>query len=379
MIKILLITHFYSNHTGGIEFAAQRTAENITSSNKFLITWLAADIDIPPRNLERIICKPQKFYNFLEKLFPFTYQIPSIKAIKNLKEEVIKNHIVHIHEYFYIYNMLAYYYAKKYNKQIVITQHRGNIEWRNLFYRLMLKITNFLFGKRILKGADKVVCISSNVMEYFEKLGVKNIDLQANSVNIHHFIIYPDTKREFMRHQIGANNYKSTLLFVGKFSERKGVPFLIKLAKKFQKIQWIFVGYGSLKPEKYNLPNVLVYRDVENVDMPYYYNLADFLILPSYGEGLPLVIQEAFACGLRVITTTENAQAFPNLHHYVLHFPLNEKELWYEFIEKIEKKLYFPKIIRNELRLFASKYWSDEENGNYYIKLFEELRYGKFF
>ncbi len=378
MIKILLLTHYYSNHTGGIEFAAQRTAENITSSEKFLITWLAADIEIPPRNLDRIICKPQKFYNFLEKLFPFSYHIPSIKAIKNLIEEIKNTHIVHIHEYFYIYNMLAYYYAKKFKKSIVITQHRGNINWNNYFYRLMLKFTNLLFGKRILKGADKVICISNNVKNYFENLGVvNNIILQSNSVNVHRFITYPDTKREFIRHQIGAENYNSVILFVGKFSERKGIPLIIKLAKEYKKLLWIFVGYGNMKPEKYNLPNVIVYRDVPNEDMAYYYNLADYLILPSYGEGLPLVIQEAFACGLYVITTTENAEAFPRMSNYLTAIPLENKDLWYELFNSIENKIFFPKIVRNELRLFAIKYWSDEENGRFYINLFEKLRYGE--
>jgi glycosyltransferase involved in cell wall biosynthesis len=41
------------------------------------------------------------------------------------------------------------------------------------------------------------------------------------------------------------------------------------------------------------------------------YRAADVLILPSVGEGFPLVVQEALACGLRVITGRDTANADP--------------------------------------------------------------------
>ena len=39
-------------------------------------------------------------------------------------------------------------------------------------------------------------------------------------------------------------------------------------------------------------------------ELPFYYNSADFFILPSKsGEGLPLVSLEAMSCGLPIIAT----------------------------------------------------------------------------
>jgi len=64
--------------------------------------------------------------------------------------------------------------------------------------------------------------------------------------------------------------------------------------------------------------------------LPLYYNAADYFVIPSSsGEGLPLVLLEAMACGLPVITTSVGGtpEIVEDMKNGVLVPPRNPKAL----------------------------------------------------
>ena len=67
---------------------------------------------------------------------------------------------------------------------------------------------------------------------------------------------------------------------------------------------------------------------VSDEDLPFYYNAADFFVLPSKsGEGLPLVALEAMACGLPVIATDVGGINEVVMENYGKLVPPNQPEL----------------------------------------------------
>lgn len=374
MIKILLLTHFYPSHKGGVEIAAYKTALNILSSQLNHIDWMAMDGAELPEKSANLNITPIKMYNFIEKIFPFPYPLPTFSSIIKIFEDVKKYDLIHIHEFLYLSNIFAFLFAKKNNKKIIITQHIGMIPYKNPLLRIILSILNKSIGKFILQRADKVVFISNNVKQYFEKFcDNKNFEIQANSVNVRQFIIYPEVKTNFLNYELHSQNYTNKLLFVGRFTEKKGIPLILELAKTFPTILWIFVGWGKIDPMESGLHNIKVFKDIEHKKVTDFYNIADFLILPSYGEGFPLVIQEAFSCGLPVITTNENAEAHSDAKKYMITLDLDNKNNWINLIEKINSKTLEYDYSPAELRNFARDNWSEEVNGKFYNKLINEL------
>lgn len=131
----------------------------------------------------------------------------------------------------------------------------------------------------------------------------------------------PWVKAEHIRvHDRRAPRQPATILFVGRLVERKRPAHLIRsvadLVREGRDIRLVLVGDG---PERAGL-EALVRREglsgrvaftgwlgLLSDRMLAEYDRADIFCLPSYAEGLPLVVLEAMARGVAVVATAVNA------------------------------------------------------------------------
>jgi glycosyltransferase involved in cell wall biosynthesis len=115
-------------------------------------------------------------------------------------------------------------------------------------------------------------------------------------------------ERAAIRRRLGVGEERPLLLFVGRFVEKKGVRLLRPVAERRPDWNWLLVGGGRTQsPAAWGLPNVRVLEPMAQHELRDLYAAADLLVLPSVGEGLPLVMLEALACGTPVLTSRENA------------------------------------------------------------------------
>jgi glycosyltransferase involved in cell wall biosynthesis len=97
------------------------------------------------------------------------------------------------------------------------------------------------------------------------------------------------------------------VLFVGQIGQRKGLSYLLKGYELFRRPDSELHVVGSFVPggevfERFRY----LFRHTPNVpqgDLPSLFHSADVFVFPSLIEGMPLVVLEAMACGLPVITT----------------------------------------------------------------------------
>lgn len=106
----------------------------------------------------------------------------------------------------------------------------------------------------------------------------------------------------------------SRLIYVGKYSEAKGLPQLLDafeiLTKVHQNLELHVAGSGAGEEAcvleermKSMAPRVVLHGQVGQEELAGIMQGCDVCVLPSFYEGVPLVLVEALGCGCRLVST----------------------------------------------------------------------------
>jgi glycosyltransferase involved in cell wall biosynthesis len=152
---------------------------------------------------------------------------------------------------------------------------------------------------------------------YAKKLGVHEdrIYNQYLTVDIEHFMNLLNEKnkmRSIIRQNLSIPKNGLVLLYIGRLIKLKGVQDLIKayseIKQQNQNVYLLIVGFGTyekeLKRMSQSIKDIFYVGHVDYPNIHKYYFASDILILPTYDDSWGLVINEAMACGLPVVTTT---------------------------------------------------------------------------
>lgn len=108
--------------------------------------------------------------------------------------------------------------------------------------------------------------------------------------------------RRNARLELGIDNDKFLIAFVGHFIERKGVTVLANALNQLDDVYSIFIGKGSEEPQ---CNNILFKGTVPHERVHKFLNAADVFVLPTVAEGCCNAIIEAMACGLPIVSSNQ--------------------------------------------------------------------------
>lgn len=310
-MRLLTVTHFFENHGGGIERVAGHLCRNLAALGHEC-AWAASAADPAPEG-PAISALPLKCINPTERLTGLPMPIPGPSDLAALSRAIDRADAIIVHDALYCTSIAAMMIARVKHKPVILFQHIAAIEFASAAMRKLMMVANAIVTRPMLAAADQVVFISATVRQAFAETRVKRpARLLFNGVD--GTIFHAGTG---VRGRFGLPETGKVAAFVGRFVEKKGLSVLKALATSRPDTTLAMVGSGPLNPAQWNLRNVRVLGTQSHHDVAELFRTVDFLLLPSVGEGYPLVIQEAMACGLPVICGAESARADPVATHWL--------------------------------------------------------------
>lgn len=364
-MKVLIVCPFAHPNIGGVETHLSKLADYLVKRGHFvyLLTYqpLTTKVRGPAvekgKNLE-IHRLPWFGYNLFPKLEPYfplvlLYLFPGL-FIGSLIF-YLKNHrkIDVIHAHGFAAALVVKIITKIFPKRTVVSTHAVySLRGRRLLASLV---------KILLRSFDAVLAVGETSRQELVAIGLdeKKIRVHPNWIDLG--VFKPLGRKPGF-----------TVLFVGRFLEKKGVKILLEASQKLSNVEFVFIGGGELEGEvraaserqknvKY-VGRLFQDKPEELAKLIKYYGAADFLVSPVlYDEGFSAVLLEACACGTPIMISKRGCPEY-FLDETVAVFLSREPSVD-EVVSKINFYLSNPdelQKLQSACRPFAEKNFSEK-------------------
>lgn len=270
---------------------------------------------IPLKGEIRIVGKkknPVSFSNAKNLRIPI--QKGLIKTIKNTNPDII------ITDGFFQWTY-APLIIKLFNKKVkhVMCYEGWQHTERNMqFFRIW-------YRKLAMKLIDSICCNGILSKKYVESLGYPSEKISLGNMAAD-TSFFSKKSSEITQCDIDSfrkrMNLKGTVYcFSGRLVQLKGIKELVVAWKNFsinKNVTLFIIGDGPLKEElesyinDNNLSNIIFAGFVNYVDLPIYYKASDIFIIPTLQDNWSLVVPEAMACELPIMSSIYNG-CYPEL------------------------------------------------------------------
>lgn len=303
-----------------------------------------------------------------------------ISAIDFRKILKLKLDVVHGHGGGLV-SILGYELALTKGYPYVFTYHTYLEKYMHYFFLKNKKISSKIAknsSRFICNASDLVIAPSQKMKTILQSYKVKKeIIIIPNPIDLNSFA---KVKSDFLRKKLNIDDGKVILLTVSRLGQEKNIGFLIKsflqVAKENKQAVLVIVGAGPEQEKLEKLTAKLALRGkvfftgyIDTKKMPEVYSEADIFVFASTTETQGLVVLEAAACELPIITVKD--EAFDNVikdgfNGYLVTEDTNL------FAEKI-LDLLKDNVKRKQFGINSRQYVREIFDQNKIIKQFEQI------
>jgi len=310
-MKILIVIHYFPPHIGGMEEVSKSQAGSLAAlGHDVVVLTCRHDRRVPAGESTGAGYRVRRFraLNFIESRFGVTFPIVSPSFIWSAYREARDADVVHIHDVFYPTSHSAALATRLAGKPFVMTQHVALVDFPNRLVMAAQRIVYRLAGRPMLRAARTIVTYNDNVRSFVTGMGIDpdKVLLNHNGVDTGFFAPCSPTERLVLRERhLPAS--RPIVLFVGRLVPKKGYD--IAYRARSEGYLTVIVGNGYVETGISDDEDVRFFGPADRDQLQDLYRLSDVFVFPAVGEIFTLVMQEAMACGLPVVTTDDPGYA----------------------------------------------------------------------
>jgi len=317
-MNILLVSHLFPPHKGGVETASYNTAKRLAEKGHHVVVLTSKTVGATEK------------YEKKEGFHIYRYKPLNLVALKKFSQskrlgipllgvlklkKIIKEHliqIIHIEGRFFPISLLSVLLNLMIFKRRIFLTVQG---------RLKLGITGIiedLFDQTITRSIysklNKIICVSNKLTNRLRrfKINDKKLIMIPNGVDVELF--WSDHRSNYFDNYLDNVDVLKKVIFAGRLDPQKGIEYLIRaipqVVKQFQEVHFFILGNGALEGKLKDLVKLLgINKTVSFLnmipleEMPQLYSSTDIFCLPSIHEGLPLSLLEALSMGLVIVAS----------------------------------------------------------------------------
>ena len=286
-MRIVFLSHYAFPHVGGIETAIDGVAEELAARGHDVVHVAStarngSGAERAPSY--RVIRVPA--LNVLESSLSVPYPLFDARLPLALRRELKAADVVHAHGFLYMPTLFGLPLARRARSRPVrvLTEHVGHVGYDSKALDSLESVAIKTFGRMSLRVAEALVVNNERVASELRLLAPdRRLDFIANGIDTERFRPPNEDERGALRRELGWNNGKPHVLFVGRPVPKKGIDLALATAHEGNgSFELVLVG-----PEEHEItphPAVNVLGPQPRDRLKQLYRAADALLLPSRGK-----------------------------------------------------------------------------------------------